>query len=496
MGGNLGHQGADAQETPMKRRSFLTGALATAGMAARADAPAVSVRPRAKPGTFQGVTGAGQIASAGLGGRVGYVLADAETGAVIETHNPLLPQPPASVAKAVTALYALETLGAGHRFETRLIATGPVRGGRVEGDLALVGGGDPTLDTDGLHDLAVGVRDAGITEIAGDLLVHHGALPVFDRIDDSQPDHVGYNPAVGGLNLNFNRVHFEWRRAGAGYETTMDARTGRFRPDVTTSAMRVADRSMPVYTYARDGARDAWTVARGQLGQRGARWLPVRNPALYAGDVMRTMLRANGIVTGAARPLEVAPTGAVIARAAGVPLDRVARGMLRHSTNLTAEVLGLSASVARGVAPQSLAASGDAMAGWLAERAGTRRVEFDDHSGLNGTSRITASDMVRILTASGAEAQLRPILREIVVGERARVPVRAKTGTLNFVSGLAGYLDAGGRSLAFAIFAADVAQRERLTLAQRERPEGGRAWARRARRLQFDLVERWAAVHA
>ncbi|WP_371156249.1 D-alanyl-D-alanine carboxypeptidase/D-alanyl-D-alanine-endopeptidase [Jannaschia sp. 2305UL9-9] len=484
----------------MQRRTFLTASLAAAtALPACANAPANSSRPAYKPADAlaRSAPAANRLVEeAGLGGRVGFVVADARTGEVLETYNPIRPLPPASSAKALTALYALETLGADHRFVTRLIATGPVSGGRVNGDLVLVGGGDPALDTDGLHDLAVAARAAGITSVSGRFLVADGALPVFERIDRSQPEYVGYNPAVGGLNLNFNRVHFQWQRAGSSYGIDMDARTDRFRPAVTSSRMQIADRSLPVYTYARDGDVDAWTVARGQLGGSGSRWLPVRNPALYAGDVMRTMLRSNGIVVDAARHVGSVPSGTEVARVQSAPLDRIARNMLRFSTNLTAEVLGLSASQARGQSVRTLNASADAMSAWLQERTGARKPDFDDHSGLNGTTRITAADMVTALTARGAAPRLRPVMRELTIEGDVRIPVQAKTGTLNFVSALVGYFQArGGRELAFATFCADVDRRNRLTLAQRERPEGGIAWGRRARSLQFDLIERWERVH-
>ncbi|MGB3553124.1 MAG: D-alanyl-D-alanine carboxypeptidase/D-alanyl-D-alanine-endopeptidase [Jannaschia sp.] len=484
----------------MKRRSFLAAGLAVAALPAGANPPDTSARPFAKP-VDAAKRGAPSIermvAEAGLGGRVGIALADARTGEVLETLNHLRPLPPASVAKALTALYALETLGPEHRFVTRLVATAPVMGGRLDGDLILVGGGDPALDTDGLHDLAALAKDAGLREVTGAFLVADGALPRIERIDATQPDHVGYNPAIGGLNLNFNRVHFQWRRDGGSYAVDMDARTARFRPAVATARMRVADRSLPVYTYARDGDIDSWTVARGQLGTEGSRWLPVRNPALYAGDVMRTMLRSNGIVVGAARRTDAPLAGTEIARVQSAPVDRIVVSMLKYSTNITAEVLGLASGLARGARIGSLSASGAAMSDWLQERTGARRPDFDDHSGLNGTDRICAYDMVAALTAEGAAERLRPRLKEMVIDGPAPVAVRAKTGTLNFVSGLAGYFDTGsGRSLAFATFVADTDRRGRLTVAERERPEGGRAWSRRARSLQFDLIERWASVHS
>jgi len=75
------------------------------------------------------------------------------------------------------------------------------------------------------------------------------------------------------------------------------------------------------------------------------------------------------------------------------------------------------------------------------------------------------------------------------------VKVRAKTGTLNFVSGLAGFiLPPAGRALTFAIFSADAARRGALAMDDREDPEGGQEWTGRARALQAQLVGRWAAA--
>lgn len=486
----------------MRRRAFLGGMISAVGFPARAVAPETSIRPVLRPddALARVAPGLAELAARAPGGQVSAVVADARTGEVLEAFNPIRRLPPASVLKAVTALYALEALGPQHRFRTRLVATGPISGGRLDGDLVLVGGGDPGLDTDGLHALGVRAREAGLREVTGRFLVTPGAFPTTPRIDPGQPEHVGYNPAVSGLNLNFNRVHFSWRPGSDGHATSMEARTERFRPAVATSRMRIADRSLPVYTYAADGAVDAWTVARRQLGGSGSRWLPVRNPALYAGDVMRTMLRANGIVVGAPVRVAATPGGTTVAQESSAPLDRMARAMLRYSTNLTAECMGIAASRARGARVGAPGASADAMAQWLGSRAGGRRARLDDHSGLNGSSRLSALDMVRALTAPGAEARLRPVLRAMTAEGRQEVPrsvgVAAKTGTLNFANGLGGYFDArDGRPLAFAVFIADTARRDGLSVAERDRPQGGRAWARRARQVQYDMIERWWAVH-
>ena len=76
------------------------------------------------------------------------------------------------------------------------------------------------------------------------------------------------------------------------------------------------------------------------------------------------------------------------------------------------------------------------------------------------------------------------------------IKVDAKTGTLNFVSGLAGYMTAAdGTPLAFAIFTSDQASRGQIKREDRERPPGARTWNRRAKNLQQDLIERWGLVY-
>ncbi|MBV1904293.1 MAG: D-alanyl-D-alanine carboxypeptidase, partial [Marinosulfonomonas sp.] len=66
-----------------------------------------------------------------------------------------------------------------------------------------------------------------------------------------------------------------------------------------------------------------------------------------------------------------------------------------------------------------------------------------------------------------------------------------KTGTLHFVSGLAGFITAGKTELAFAIFSANADRRDALTVEERERPPGARGWSNQARRLQSGLIDRW-----
>lgn len=500
----------------ISRRVFLSGLAAGVALPVQARAPEVSLRPMARPaGRAATIPAAAPaavaadvealVARARLGGQVSFVVADARSGEMLEARAPELAQPPASVIKAVTALYGLEALGAQHRFNTRLVASAPIGGdGWLDGDLVLVGGGDPTLDTDGLGEMVAELAALGLRGVRGRFRVYSGVLPHVPMIDPDQPEYAGYNPSVGGMNLNYNRVLFEWRREGNGYGLAMEARGQRFSPAVEMARMQLSDRGAPVYTYSDRDGRDNWSVARSALGNGGSRWLPVRNPALYAGEVFRSLAGLRGIRLPAPDVQSRGRVeGHVLLARNSPPLPDILRSMLRFSTNLTAEVVGMSAASAGAGGPRDLAASARQMRDWASQRLGLQGAHFVDHSGLGVAARISAAELAQVFLRAGVDGPLRGLLRAHPMrdgrgNEMPGHPVRvaAKTGTLFFASALGGYITApGGREMVFAILSADLERRDRITQAERDRPPGAREWTGRARTLQQQLIERWATVY-
>ena len=428
----------------------------------------------------------------------GAAVVDAQTGAALLQVNAGAAFPPASVTKTITALYALDRLGPDYRFETQVLYRGVIKSGTLHGDLILRGGGDPTLDSDDLATLAAQLRDAGLQSVTGGFYYDDRALPNLSEIDPEQPDHVSYNPAVSGLNLNFNRVYFEWMSKSGASELILDARAQKYRPTVQMAVIRKSDRAKPIFAYEMAAGQDRWSVASHALRGHGGRWLPVRNPGLYAAEVFHSLARSYGISLDAPKPLAGGQGGLQdLARLQSAPVHKLIKDMLKYSTNLTAEVLGLTAG--RG-SNASLHDQAQSMADWARGRFNLGPVQLVDHSGLGGQSRLRVIDLAQMHAQSAALPVYAGLLKQIYLrgpdGKPRKnhpVKIHAKTGTLNFTSSLTGIMTArDGRQLGFAIMMADVPRRAALPVDQRERPRGGRRWQARARRAQQFLLQDWA----
>ncbi len=112
-----------------------------------------------------------QAAARALGEGQG-VLAMAADGTVLASQAAEHPVHPASVTKLATSLALLGRLGPGHRFETRVLAGGDVRNGRILGDLIVQAGGDPTLVYENVFLLLARLRALGVREVTGRLAVN------------------------------------------------------------------------------------------------------------------------------------------------------------------------------------------------------------------------------------------------------------------------------------------------------------------------------------
>src|SRR5262249_56993513 len=116
-----------------------------------------------------------QAAARALGEDQG-VFAEAENGTVLAAQAADRPVHPASVTKVASSLALLEQLGPAHRFQTSILAGGPLHDGRVGGNLVVEGGGDPALVYENAFLVLRRLRALGIRTVAGGLVVHGAFL--------------------------------------------------------------------------------------------------------------------------------------------------------------------------------------------------------------------------------------------------------------------------------------------------------------------------------
>lgn len=447
--------------------------------------------------------------------RWGILVISATHGDTLLALDPAFPLAPASNGKIFTSAGALHTLGPDFRFSTFVLADGAIRDGVLEGDLILYGTGDPTMSDRGgregtqtLQALARDVKAQGIQEIRGGV-VGDGTFFEGPAIHDSwNPDDLNdwFTAPVSALSFNENVVTIR----------VIPGRSGA-RPALKTvpegAPLAVDNRAVTV-----GGTRSSLVLSRdhpsapvrllGEMGQRGGdawRVLTVPDPALFAASALRRALEGEGIVVhggprSVSSPQASRVTGArtwapglgplggrldprmkgaekvsttiaprVLAVVSSPPLSEILEVVNRRSHNLFAEVIFRTLGRLED-GDGSFVGGSRTLSRILAEEMGVPRddIRIIDGSGLSRDNRSSPAALVQVLDRMGRSPfneifastlpeagnprGLRRMYRTDAAGN-----LRAKTGTIDGVSSLAGVVRSrDGEDLLFAILANDV----------------------------------------
>lgn len=360
------------------------------------------------------------------GGTFTGMVQDALTGQVLFDRAGAEGRVPASNLKLLTAVAALRTLGPDHRFTTKVIQ------GPVPGQVVLVGGGDVLLGA-GESQPGRAMGHAGLATLAGLVVQALQAAGTTGEIKVLLDDSLFTGPA---LNPNWQSGDVE------------------------------AGEIAPVYPLALNSARFDPALTTGPRPQ---------DSATAAAEEFAARLRAAGAGAGltVAAGVERSP-GAAQANAAalaGVDSATVAEQvdlMLQVSDNYLAETMGRMAALATGRPGSNDGATAAVAAEVAAAGISPGTMQLVDVCGLAMGNQVSArhfTDVVRVI-ATGADTRLRGALDGFPVGGLSGTLdtrygdaatsggaglVRAKTGTLNTVLALSGYVvDADGRLLVFS----------------------------------------------
>lgn len=387
---------------------------------------------------------------------------------------------PASTMKVLTAVAAAERLGWGYRFETRLVAMGPVVNGTLRGDLLVVGTGDPTINPrhpermTAFDEWAQALEARGIRHIAGHIVGDDSAIeePGFG-IGWAWDDFVlGYGAAYGALQFNDNEAEVTMgpgMTPGAPPVVYVSPSNHGLLLDV--QAVTAPEGTTPALAVARTpGTRFLDVAGRAPLGSAPlSDMVAVANPTLFFAAELRATLMRHGIeVDGAAVDLDEhserprAADGTTLLLDLSPPLSAIVGPMLQWSRNSYAETLvtaldavpPASADAGLVVLRETLAALGVSPDGY----------HVRDGSGLSRNDYLSADALVETLAAAWARPDLRgPLLAALPEAGRpgtfsrrlADTPaagrVQAKTGSMANVRSLAGYVTTtAGEPVVFA----------------------------------------------
>lgn len=406
--------------------------------------------------------------------RVGAVVLDVPSGAVLASSGEHTLLNPASNTKVLTAAVVLDRMGPDYVFSTGVYGT--VKDG-VVAPLVLRGNGDPSLTTETLWEFARALQALGVHRVDG-LLVDQSYFdgqwvpPAFA----SQPNEwAPFRAPVSAVSLERNSVtlNVAATRAGSPAAAWFDP-PGFVDVHGTIETRRAGVGDGVRLTLTPKGSRLSAEVA-GYIGEGSPRvrfGKRVDDPRSFAGYALREVLRLSGIeVTGDVQ-LGGKDVTNRLAHVESAPLAVLVRELGKNSDNFYAETLLKALGAFTHGPPARTEDGADAVLSWLAEMdAREPGMRMTNGSGLFDANRVSALSLATVLRRAYLSPRIGPdFVSELAVGgvdgtlrsrfkkEATRRIVRAKTGTLDGVIALSGYVFGpfGASPVAFSFIADGV----------------------------------------
>ena len=411
------------------------------------------------------------------------VLRDGQT---VLAHLADRPMQPASTMKLVTTLVGLETLGPVFRGRTELRTTGELKGETLQGDLVLRGGADADFSGEALETMLRSLRNQGIRKIQGQLVVDRqlfnpartdlGVAP-FDEAPEAY-----YNVIPDAAMVNKNMLQLDMRSTGSRLKLAM-------QPDLQgvtiASDMKLVDADCKKW-------EDGWKLPEALPQKNGGikvmlhGTFPKNCNQSYAINVVdrqdyldrlfrQTWKRLGGTISATTTVGTTPADARLLAEHVARPLPEIVRDTNKPSDNALARTIFLSLGALEadpvlgshplaGAAETSFSRSDAAVRNWMrAHGINDSGLVLENGSGLSRIERISPVQMGGLLQAGlrsnwapeflasipivGVDGTMRRRLHDSPAAGRARM----KTGTLNNVVALAGYVpDATGKPLVVA----------------------------------------------
>jgi serine-type D-Ala-D-Ala carboxypeptidase/endopeptidase (penicillin-binding protein 4) len=395
-------------------------------------------------------------------------------GALVIAHNADASMQTASTIKLVTTLVGLERLGPTYRGRTELVTNAKTVNGVLEGDLVLRGLGDANLDWRAFESMLATVRNQGIAEVRGNLIIDRHffqpprldvGVPPFDEAPEFR-----YNVIPDALLLNMNLGSFEFTSDAGAVSIRMTPALDRV---TVVSGMTLIEATCSKWedgwkspTVARQADGSIVISINGTFPKNCAAntELNLLDRGDFVDRLFRSLWRGLGgkfsaaVNESAIVDSSVDASARVLATHRSRPLGEVVRDINKASDNTLARLLYLTL----GTLPttdknlNSTARADEEIRAWFKRNAiKDKGLVLENGSGLSRTERITPTQMTALLTIASRsnwapefmaslpiaalDGTMRRRLRESAAAQQARL----KTGTLNGVVALAGYVSDG-----------------------------------------------------
>jgi len=406
---------------------------------------------------------------------VSIVVQDVDADEPLLSHLADVPRNPASVMKLVTTWTALEVLGPAYTWKTEVYTRGDRDGGRLDGDLAIKGYGDPYLVIEEFWKLLRAVRQTGLDQIGGNLVLDDS---YFDIEEDDPGDFDGqpyrtYNVVPNALLVNFKAVYFQFfpdlaKRevsivldpplSNLGIENSLELDSGPCRGYQRGISFNPTD-EVAIDEIVFDGKFPE------RCRQYGMSRTVLEHDTYTYGLFTTLWSEMGGRLEGHMEHGIIGPDEQPIVVWRSKPLGEVIRSINKNSNNvMTRQLIYTLAAEQRG-APGTRAAGVEVVHDFLtAKGLPTESLVLRNGAGLSREGRVTARLLASILLAAEKSAFAPEFIASLSLGgydgtTRGRfngsagaAQMHVKTGRLDHVSALAGYLHrADGRNLVMAI---------------------------------------------
>ncbi len=407
---------------------------------------------------------------------VSIYVRDAGTNEVLVDLSANQPRSPASTIKVLTTFAALDMLGPAYTWKTRAYVHGKLSQGVLHGDLILKGGGDPYMTSERWWSFVQNLRELGLEKITGDIVIDnsHFAPSPEQRSDfDAQPFR-SYNVLPDALMVNFQTSRFTIRNTAEHALPQIDVNPLPANLVIKNQLRRGAGKcqgyNRGVSFDMPDAEDPALLVVRGIFPAACGRFSinrAIMTAPDYAYGTFRTLwTQSGGMIDGTARLGILPPEARLLYVHDSLPLAEVVRLVNKFSNNVMARHLLLTLGAEKFDAPATPEHGRTAIRDWLsAHKIEMPGLVLQNGSGLSRTERLTARGLGEMLDVAWHSpfmpefaASLPLSATDGTLRNRFKSPgmqgrIRLKTGRLDHVSALAGFVNAAsGKTYIVVIF--------------------------------------------